>query len=84
MASDWHFQKRSVKARKKHYCEWCRTFAIKPGDTYWRHTEFPGGDAGYADSAGHPVSMRECQPCASAYQAIDERLTSEAVTPDEQ
>ena len=40
---------------------------IQPGEHYVEHTEFPGGDAGYADAAGHPVRMAECRPCAERY-----------------
>lgn len=41
--------------------------SIKPGDLYIEWTEFPGGDAGYADAAGHPVRMAECRRCAERY-----------------
>jgi hypothetical protein len=40
---------------------------IKPGDLYIEHTEFPGGESGYADAAGHPVRMAECRDCAERY-----------------
>lgn len=40
---------------------------VMPGELYIEHTEFPGGDAGYADSAGHPVRMAECRCCAERY-----------------
>lgn len=40
---------------------------IKPGDYYVEWTEFPGGDAGYADYAGHPVRLNECRACAERY-----------------
>ncbi|AEK09543.1 hypothetical protein LITTLEE_163 [Mycobacterium phage LittleE] len=40
---------------------------IQPGEFYIDHTEFPGGDAGYADTAGHPVRMAECRVCAERY-----------------
>lgn len=40
---------------------------IMPGELYIEHTEFPGGEAGYADSAGHPVRMAECRSCAERY-----------------
>jgi hypothetical protein len=40
---------------------------IQPGDLYIEWTEFPGGDAGYADAAGHPVRMAECRACAERY-----------------
>lgn len=37
---------------------------IKVGDRYLLHTEFPGGGSGYADFAGHPVEVPECEMCA--------------------
>jgi hypothetical protein len=40
---------------------------IQPGQMYIEHTEFPGGEAGYADTAGHPVRMAECRRCAERY-----------------
>ncbi|OBJ15569.1 hypothetical protein A5622_26620 [Mycobacterium sp. 1245801.1] len=40
---------------------------IQPGELYIEHTEFPGGDAGYADGAGHPIRMAECRTCAERY-----------------
>ena len=49
-------------ARKPHQCA-CGT-TVRPGDLYLMHTEFPGGGAGYADGAGHPVRLAECQACA--------------------
>lgn len=56
---------KACKARKTHKCTGCRT--IQPGEYYLVHKEFPGGDAGYADSAGHPVRMAECSDCALRY-----------------
>lgn len=55
------------RARKTHpgcggYCK-----PIQPGELYIEHTEFPGGDSGYADGAGHPVRMAECSACAERY-----------------
>lgn len=44
---------------------------IKPGEVYLEWTEFPGGEAGYADYAGHPVRMAECADCASRYGRAD-------------
>lgn len=44
---------------------------IKPGEVYLEWTEFPGGEAGYADSAGHPVRMAECADCATRYGRAD-------------
>lgn len=40
---------------------------IGPGDVYLEWTEFPGGESGYADHAGHPVRMAECADCARRY-----------------
>ena len=40
---------------------------MRPGELYLMHTEFPGGDAGYADGAGHPVRLAECRACATRY-----------------
>jgi hypothetical protein len=40
---------------------------IQPGDLYVEHTEFPGGDAEWATSAGRPVRMAECRSCAERY-----------------
>lgn len=52
-------------ARRAYYCGGCaKGTAIQPGDRHLEHTEYPGGESGYADSAGHPVRMRECAPCA--------------------
>lgn len=52
-------------ARKEHHCTHCRV--IEPGETYLECTEFPGADAGYADTAGRPVRMAECADCATRY-----------------
>lgn len=54
------------KAWAARRCGWT-SHPIKPGDVYLMHTEFPGGDAGYADAAGHPVNMPECADCATRY-----------------
>ncbi|WP_280389272.1 hypothetical protein [Nocardia wallacei] len=55
------------RARKKHiacggYCP-----PIQPGELYLEHKEFPGGESGYADAAGHPVRAAECRACAERY-----------------
>ncbi len=55
------------RARKGHvacggYCP-----PIKQGDLYLEHKEFPGGEAGFADAAGHPVRLAECRACAERY-----------------
>lgn len=49
-------EERHVKARKAYRCEWCGK-PIPVGSVYVVATEFPGGDAGYASAAGHPVHM---------------------------
>lgn len=57
---------RIVTARKDHRCDEyprCPHGGIRRGQQYQIHTEFPGGEAGYADSAGHPVSMKFCPLC---------------------
>lgn len=55
------------RARKTHiacggYCP-----PIQYGEVYIEHTELPGADAEYANSAGHPVRLAECQDCARRY-----------------
>lgn len=56
-------------ARKVHRCFGCTTGhgPIRPGETYLEHTEFPGGDSGYADAVGHPFRAGECADCARRY-----------------
>lgn len=44
---------------------------IPAGAAYLLWTEFPGGEAGYADAAGHPVQMSECAECATRYGRAD-------------
>lgn len=55
-------------ARKDRFCgrltDWC--LPIRRGDVYLESTEFPGGDSGYADTAGRPVRMAVCAPCVCA------------------
>lgn len=70
---DPHFSARVRKARKARICPGCRCY-IGAGHLYIEHTEFPGGDAGYADAAGHPVRMAECRQCAERY-GRDDRFT---------
>lgn len=60
---DPHFREKARRARKTRYG--CHVIAA--GDLYIEHTEFPGGEAGYADAAGHPVRMAECRACAERY-----------------
>lgn len=55
------------RARKSRPCGGDYITSIKPGDLYIEHTEFPGGDAVFADAAGHPVRMAECRECAERY-----------------
>ncbi|MGV9818398.1 hypothetical protein [Nocardia xishanensis] len=55
------------RARKRHIA--CGGYCpdIKPGDLYLEHKEFPGGEAGWADAAGHPVRTAECRACSERY-----------------
>ena len=55
---------RLVRARKPNRCAWCGG-PIPAGSQYVVVTEFPGGEAGYADHAGHPVRMavHAAEPC---------------------
>lgn len=68
---DPHYTKRVRRARTVRVAcgGYCRP--IRPGEYYIEHTEFPGGDAGYADYAGHPVRMNECRKCAERYDRGD-------------
>lgn len=54
-----------VRRAKKSRRGCCRT--IRPGELYVEWTEFPGGEAGYATAAGHPVRLAECADCAIRY-----------------
>ena len=65
MMGDPFFTAKARTARKPRRCS--NGHAIHPGDRYIEHKEFPGGDAGHADSAGHPVRMSECGDCAKRY-----------------
>jgi hypothetical protein len=74
-ASIFYTERRSVSGQT-HLCSWgdCRAAMgparvrpdarIPAGEPHLVLTEFPGGDAGYADAAGKPVSMRICHECA--------------------
>ena len=53
-------------ARKKHPACGGHCPPIQPGEVYLEVTEFPGGESGYADAAGHPVRMCVCAPCLIA------------------
>lgn len=55
------------RARRLRWCESCDSGDIQPGDLYLEHKEFPGGDSGFADAAGHPVRSPECRACAELY-----------------
>lgn len=62
-------EERHTTARKDYSCDWCHK-PIPKGSVHVVATEFPGGDAGYATAAGHPVRMRihaekPCHYCAS-------------------
>lgn len=52
-------------ARTNRRCRWgdCHR-SIRVGEPYLHFVEFPGGESGYADYAGHPVSMDICHMCA--------------------
>lgn len=50
-------------AAKVHVCADCHQ-PINVGDRYVIATEYPGGESGYADAAGHPVSLKVCGTCA--------------------
>jgi len=53
-------------ARKTYWCmnDFAHDRHIHPGDAYLVWTDFPGSDAGYATTAGHPVQFRQCADCA--------------------
>lgn len=56
------YRERIVTARKDRRCDNyppCRN-GIKAGDRYLICTEYPGGESGYADTAGHPVRLHLC------------------------
>lgn len=53
------------RARAERLCEGYRcTVVIPVGQMYLVCTEFPGGESGYASSAGHPVRLSVCPDCA--------------------
>lgn len=54
--NETHYRSVHVVAVQRHTCVWCGK-PIEPGSEYVVATEYPGGDAGYADYAGHPVRM---------------------------
>lgn len=55
------------RARKSHWGDCGPWHRIRPGDYYLQGVEFPGGDLGWANEAGHPVRLRECRECAVRY-----------------
>jgi hypothetical protein len=55
------------RARKTRSACFGHCKSIQPGDLYIEHTEFPGGESGWADTAGHLVRMAECRSCAERY-----------------
>jgi len=62
---------RLCRARKSYWCDSCAARCIKPGQQYLLGTVFPGDDSGLADTAGHPVRLRECFECAERYGRDD-------------
>ncbi len=69
-ASGERYSATRQRSSRLRYCAMC--LAIQAGDVYYRLTEFPGGSAGSADTAKHPVSIDVCSECASVTQ--DPRL----------
>ena len=64
--NDWRTTSRRRVARKVHAaCGGCCP-PIQPGEVYLEAVEFPGGESGYATTAGHPVRMRVCAGCVIA------------------
>lgn len=55
------------RARKSHWGDCGPWHRIRPGDYYLQGVEFPDGDLGWANEAGHPVRLRECRECAVRY-----------------
>lgn len=60
--TEYAYQESIQVARKSYHCDdypGC-SVGIQPGEPYLKCTEFPGHDAGYANTAGKPVHMRLC------------------------
>lgn len=69
------------KARKNYPCDsypQSSAMNIKRGDFYLLATEMPGGESGYADSAGKPVRMRVCAECS--YGRVQNFIASQGIT----
>lgn len=60
-----YYRVRFRRARRTYYCqtEWAHATRVDPGDVYAEVTEYPGATAGYADTAGHPITWRQCRHC---------------------
>lgn len=72
------YVEKAVTARQRHMCENYPTVThrIERGDKYLVATEYPGGESGFADAAGHPVRIKICADCAGSDRMA--RLTSES------
>jgi hypothetical protein len=60
------YTQRISRARKNYACDYRMSYSchgIAAGQLYVTSTEFPGGEAMYANAAGHPVRMRICSTC---------------------
>lgn len=62
LVAEPHYRERIVTARRPHRCNnYPRCVdGIKQGERYLLATEYPGNDAGYAATAGHPVRWKLC------------------------
>lgn len=63
--------RRARTAMKRHHCgNYLCQRVILPGDRYMLLVELPGGEAGYADAAGHPVQMKVCAKCHAQCEPV--------------
>jgi len=67
------YTNRIIRARRQHQCDDHRGCVIEPGELYLEAKEFPGADAGYADTAGHPVRLKLCRRTIFFQRQADER-----------